>query len=697
MAGEIKVSNSKEIILSQNVADLNYRDVLGILGRHKWALAAWVIVGLAIAAGISAFVIRPEWVSEARILVPGRTLMSPNQNPDLISTLMATPFDNYDVTTQMQILQSQDVRFKVFAASNVPIPTTQQELENSPSIEVIQLGDTNVISARVSAASPLIASEMATNLPRVYEDFVRSQTSQVVDSAVSFLSDRVKEENDALSQARGKLAGYQKEYNVSNSQLQQQVTAALYQSYDIAERDAGAAVDGARAALAKVQQDYDSLPKTVILPVTRSNVQEIEQAKVQLQVLQTQLQALSAQYFPQHPLVKAAQAQVDSQKAFIAGIKTEEKEYQEVRNPQLDQYQLRATEAKATLADAQQKLDAIRDKRIAQGGMAATEAEKLKGLADLEQDITNHQQSITQLNQTMDALKLKTNQLKSASQSMTAASIAQQTQPNWPVNLGVGAALGLFLGVLAAIMRDFSQDKVLSGSDAVRVGDSHVLARIPRRLASAKPIMMTAGEALSFEAYRILRTNILSGAGGQSLKSIVVTASTKGEGASTVAGNLAVALAQEGKKTVLVEANMRDPIQERFFELSPNGGLNQALSQGGDAASLALDSGVPNLKVLVAGGTAANATEALAGPGFETVMTSLKGAFDYIIIDAPAAFTTADAHEVGRRTDGVLMVVESGKPSKSQLAESIDMMRHAGGKLLGMVMNKDKDAANRIA
>ncbi len=689
------MSDANERILTQSVSEMGYRDFMSLLGRRKWAVLGWVVVGLAVAAGVS--VVMPKvYVSEARLLVPGKTVTTP-AGSDLISQIVSTPFDAYDVTTQIQILQSQDMLFQLYGAAGVSLPRTQDEADRKPKIDVIQLGDTNVISARISADNEATATTMAQQLPKIYADFVSNHTTEVVNSAVSFLNRRVKEETQTLDATRAQLADYQKQNNVSNSTLQMQVTAALYQSYDIAERDAEGAVDGAQAALARVQQDYENLPKTVMLPVTRSNVQEIEQAKVQLQVLQTQLQALSAQYFPQHPLVKAAQAQVDSQKAFIAGIKTEEKEYQEVRNPQLDQYQLRATEAKATLADAQQKLDAIREKKRAQEGRASQDADKLKGLSDLEKNITDHETTLAQLNQTLESIKLKTNQLKAPVQNMTQASLAQQTQPNWPVNLGVGAALGLFLGVLAAIMRDFSQDKVLSGSDAVRLADSHVLARIPRRLASAKPIMMTAGEALSFEAYRILRTNILSGAGGQSLKSIVVTASTKGEGASTVAGNLAVALAQEGKKTVLVEANMRDPIQERFFELSPNGGLNQALSQGGDAASLALDSGVPNLKVLVAGGTAANATEALAGPGFETVMTSLKGAFDYIIIDAPAAFTTADAHEVGRRTDGVLMVVESGKPSKSQLAESIDMMRHAGGKLLGMVMNKDKDAANRIA
>lgn len=692
------MSDSKERILAQSVAELSYKEVLGILARRKWIVVAWVVVGLAVAVGVSAFVIKPLWVAQAQILVPGRTITSPGMaGNDLISNLEVTPFDSYDVTTQIQLLQSNEVLFRLFQVVNVPIPQTTAQMENSPRIEANQIGDTNVIAATVSAPTDTVARNMAQQLPLVYEEFVKTRTTDVVDSSIKFLQSRVDEEDGLLEKARADLADYQKKNGVTSSQAETQINASLIQSEASDVRGAEAAVEGAVSALAKTRDARRELPPTVALPVVHSNVTQIEQEKRNLQTLQTTLDGLTAQYYTGHPLVKAAQAQVDSQKEYLASIPTEVKEIQTVRNPQIDQYDLRVAQAESDLAAARARLESLEAQQREQTGNTAGEADKLKGLTDKEKDIANHEATVQQLKSTLDALKLKTNQLRATATSVNPSTIAVQTQPNWGVNLGVGAALGLLLGVLGAIMRDFNQDKVLNGSTAAALAETYVLARVPRRLASAKPIMTSAGEALSFEAYRLLRTNILAGEAGKALKTIVVTASTKGEGASTVAGNLAVALAQEGKKTLLIEANMRDPVQERYFELAGNGGLSQVLSQGGDAAAMALDSGVSNLKVLVAGGKSTNATEALASTQMDAVLTSLKSAFDYIVIDAPAAYTTADAHEVGRKCDAVIFVVESGQPSKSQLVESVSMLRHAGGKLLGLVMNKDKGAADRIA
>ncbi|MBS1708845.1 MAG: polysaccharide biosynthesis tyrosine autokinase [Armatimonadetes bacterium] len=689
------MSETKERILTPSIADLSYKDVLGILGRRFWVVVGFIVAGLALAAGVSS-IIPATWVAESRILLTGSSNSNRAVGNDLISSMTVTPIDSYDVTTQIQLLQSQELTFRLFDVANVPLPRTVADLENAPKVEVVQLGDTPVVAARVSARTEQVANVMAQNLPKIYDEFLGKKIKDVVGQSITFVSSRITEEENTLTEMRNKLADYQKQNGVANSTVEVQITSDLIRNGITEVRGSEAALEASQAALTRIRQDRQNLPATVDLPIKRSNVAQIEAEKRNLQNLQTTLDALQSQYFPDHILVKAARAQVESQKQFLAGIPTEVKEIQTVRNPQIDQYDLRVSQAEAEVKAAQARLDKYRAKQAELEGRTSTDADKLKGLTDLERTVNNHELALQQLKATLDALRLKDNQIRGNAQSINRATIAERTQPNWPVNLAAGAILGLFLGVLGAIARDFKQDKVLTGNEATALTDSMIMARVPRRLASAKPIMM-AGEALSFEAYRLLRTNILAGEAGKSLKTVTVTASNKGEGSSTVAGNLAVALAQEGKRTLLLEANMRDPVQDKLFGVTATSGLNQALSQPSSAAGMAVDTNVANLKLLAAGGTATNATEALAGPQMDAVLENLKSSFDYIVIDSPAAYTTADAHEVGRKSDGVVFVVESGRPSKTQLVESIDMLRHSGAKVLGLVINKDKEAVGRIS
>jgi len=678
------------------MADLSYKEVVGVLGRRKWLVLGFVLAGLAIASAVSLFLIKPVWVAATQILVKGRTIAGGGSTPDLINQIAENPINSYDVLTQIQLLQSEEIKFLVFDKAGVQIPRTLREYEDAPKIDVFQQGDTQIVVGRISAPTKDVAEKMAQELPGVYQGYIERKSDEIVDNSIRFLTSRVEEEGKYLDQARSDLAAFQREHNVSVSQVEVQSKANTIQSGEAEVRAAEATMQGAESALAKAREERANLPATVTLPITRSNVALIDQEKRNLQTLQTQLDGLLAQYLPEHPLVKVAKAQVEGQKSYLASIPLEVKEMQVVRNPQIDAYDLRVSTAETDLAAARSRLSSLQAKQRQVEAEKGTDADTVKGLTDKERIVTNHETSIQQLKATLDALQLKKNNLQ-APQKLNRATIAEQTQPNWPVNLSVGALLGLFFGVLAAMTRDFNQDKVIGGNLAASITDSYVLARIPRRLPSARPIMTNAGEALSFEAYRILRTNLMAGEASKSVKSVVVTASSVGEGASTVAGNLAVALAKEGKKTIPLEANLREPILDRMFDVSPNGGLNQALTQGTDATSLALDTVVPNLKILVAGGKSANATEALASPAMDAVLASLKSSFDYVVIDAPAAFTTADAHEVGRKADGVLFVVEGGKPSRSQLAESVNMLRHAGGKLLGLVMNKDKGAIDRLS
>jgi len=196
-------------------------------------------------------------------------------------------------------------------------------------------------------------------------------------------------------------------------------------------------------------------------------------------------------------------------------------------------------------------------------------------------------------------------------------------------------------------------------------------------------------KSLVAEAFRTLRSNLQFSEFGKNLKVIVVTSSNPNEGKSEVSINLAASLAQQGKKVIIVDADMRKPTQHKLTELNNTEGLSTFLLKktGVDSINHLTINDV-NLDVLTSGPVPPNPAEMLASVSMEQTLKAFGDFYDYVIIDTPPLLVATDAQILASIADATLLVVDIKKTTRRQVIESRRRLDNVGAKLLGLVMNK---------
>jgi len=189
------------------------------------------------------------------------------------------------------------------------------------------------------------------------------------------------------------------------------------------------------------------------------------------------------------------------------------------------------------------------------------------------------------------------------------------------------------------------------------------------------------------EAYRTLRTNIQFSKTDSELKTIMFTSSGPGEGKSTTIANTAVALAQSGKQVILMDCDLRKPVQHKIFG-KKNRGVTNILVEECCPDDYIQETEVDNLRLLSSGPIPPNPSELLGSTKMQELMDYLKNQVDYLIIDVPPVIAVTDACVLASKVDGITLVVNSGtiRPEMAQKAK--DLLAKAKGHLLGVILNR---------
>lgn len=190
------------------------------------------------------------------------------------------------------------------------------------------------------------------------------------------------------------------------------------------------------------------------------------------------------------------------------------------------------------------------------------------------------------------------------------------------------------------------------------------------------------------EAFRTLRTNLQFSNLDSSIKSMVVTSSGPSEGKSTIMINLAITIAQSGKKVVVVDCDLRRPTVHKKLGLPNSEGLTNLLIQDKKIDELVLPTNVPNLFVLTSGPTPPNPAELLGTKKMKLVLAELNKVFDMVLIDAPPVIAVTDAQILSTAVDGTIIVASYGHTDKFGLTKTKELLDKVGAKVLGVVLNK---------
>ena len=190
------------------------------------------------------------------------------------------------------------------------------------------------------------------------------------------------------------------------------------------------------------------------------------------------------------------------------------------------------------------------------------------------------------------------------------------------------------------------------------------------------------------EAYRTLRTNLGFAAVDKQCRSIMVTSSNPQEGKSTTTANLAVALAQAGSKTVLIDCDLRKPIVHHIFRLPNHQGLTNCLTQKKTIEEVCHMEVMENLTVVTSGPIPPNPAELLGSQSAKELWPDLLDKYDYILIDSPPVLAVADATVLASQMDGVVLVVHSGKSRTEAIREAKGQLLKGNANIIGVVLNQ---------
>lgn len=196
------------------------------------------------------------------------------------------------------------------------------------------------------------------------------------------------------------------------------------------------------------------------------------------------------------------------------------------------------------------------------------------------------------------------------------------------------------------------------------------------------------------EAFRTLRTNIQFSGLDENIKSIVVTSSGPGEGKSTVMINLAITIAQSGKRVIIMDCDLRKPTVHKKIGLPNSEGLTNLLIQEKKYEDIIIPTNVPNLYALTSGPTPPNPAELLGTKKMKQVIADLEKAFDMILIDAPPVIAVTDAQIISTIADGTLVVTSYGNTEKFALVKTKELLDKVGARILGVVLNKVTEKSN---
>jgi len=319
----------------------------------------------------------------------------------------------------------------------------------------------------------------------------------------------------------------------------------------------------------------------------------------------------------------------------------------------------------------------------------------------LERQLQASQSTYLLLQQKLQEIRIAENQNVGNARVIAAAIVPDEpVAPRKALYLVTGVLLGGILAAATALVLETTDKSIKTVDDARKVFGFTLLGAIPalkksdkvslRRgdLERATPEVIVRDSPRSpfSQAYRMLQANLKFLNSDLEIKKIVVTSSVPKEGKSTVSANLAVAMAQMGRKVLLVDADMHRPLQQEIWELPNHLGLSNILV-GQTEPRTAIKKITANLHVLTSGVIPPNPMALLDSQRMASLVEVFSANYDYVIIDAPAVNVAADAAILGKMTDGILLVVRPSVVDTASATRAKEFLEQSGQHILGQVIN----------
>jgi capsular exopolysaccharide synthesis family protein len=262
------------------------------------------------------------------------------------------------------------------------------------------------------------------------------------------------------------------------------------------------------------------------------------------------------------------------------------------------------------------------------------------------------------------------------------------SSPNTTLNLAAGLAIGLLLGAAGAILRGFLDRSVKDADEVAELAEAPLVGTILRDENLRKQHRLDVdGATRAAEGYRQLQRNLQFLDVDSPPRVLMVSSAIPEEGKTTVAVNLALALAEGGQRVAVIEADLRRPRVTHYLGLVAGAGLTNVLTGSADVQDVEQPYGDGGVTVVAAGPSAPNPGQLLASAAMAALLEKLRASYDYVILDAPPLLPVADSTGLAVLADGVLLVVRYGRALRDQVRQARATLDRVGATTSGVILN----------
>jgi capsular exopolysaccharide synthesis family protein len=349
------------------------------------------------------------------------------------------------------------------------------------------------------------------------------------------------------------------------------------------------------------------------------------------------------------------------------------------------------------LQEIQQRLDEIKQQIDDNSDQIATlqstpnpNASDLSRIAALQEQLSQSQSAYGSLLETQQRKVLAQTQIGATARVVDPATApSSPIKPRLGLDVMLGGLLGLLVATTATLLIGYFDSSIRTSADLRRVTGTGPLASIPFAPSLDLQALPRQSQSAILESVRALRTNLLYAMRGRDIKVIVVTSSRASEGKSTVAANLAVALAQSEQRVVLVDADLRrSGLRHMLAKSDGSGGLAELLQDVEIVVtSVRQETQVPGLRLLANGMSPEGQADELESPRMADIVTAVKEDADVVLIDTPP-LSTSDPVILAGIADAVLLVLGAGGSRADDLTSALEQIGLTGKPIVGIVLNR---------
>lgn len=672
--------------------NLDWRSIFAMFRRRRKIMAAvfFSVVALGL---LMTYLTRPIYRANATLLFSdspasaGGLGDATDQMPFMANMMVGTKTRSR--ATQIAILQGSQT---INGAMNRLSLKEQKVLGQYLTVSADQFGETDLITVAVQGYDAQASSDLANAICNQFIAQNKNRSREQITAATEYLKNRLVRVRGDLDSKRQALKNFQLANNTIDPTEEAAAHIADYGAIQASLRQVEAERAGNNAQLSSLRSQISQMKPILVQPngiVRRPAVEELKRSMTRLELQRVQM---AQEYTPESDEMRQVDGQIAQIKSRLKQeAQTEIGSWNTSPNPLRQESEKQATEVQSEVWAQEARAKAL--------NAAAQQAQaQIKKLPQQQYQVSQLAMDLKTLEATYQILNQKYITMRLQEQTSASTAQVQQTaspdntpvSPKKKTNFILSVMIGLVLATAAAALVDHLDDRVHSQQEAEMASGLPILASIPFIGDKSKQTLLETGEHSSvlLESYRLLRTNIEFASLGKSLRSIALTSTQPNEGKSTTCTDLAIVMAMDGRKVILLDVDLRRPTLHTFFGLPNRIGFTNLVAGTATLEDALQATAIPNLFLLTSGPIPPNPPELLNSKAARAVMAKLDEESDLLIVDTPPALVMADAQIVASMTDAALLIVSMQEAGKREIARTSQALAQTGTHVLGAVLNK---------